>query len=379
MNDSRAHALDLAEDKAPTASNVVRVAAQTSPDDARWAFAQWALRERAGVKFSLARQMLFDREGLEMATGERIAAYHASRFPKGEAVVDLTCGIGADLMALASRGPARGFEIDPERAELARHNLAVHSLAAEVVEEDSMAADWVAEYAFCDPARRRDGRRTLRIEEFAPDPSAVAERFRYLRLGGIKLSPMLADADLEALGGRTEFVSYGGECREALVWIARGAGPAEVVAVHLESGLELPSGGVPDEAESPREFLFEADPAAIRAHCLGVLCERYGLTSLGGSNGYMTGDRLVDSPWMRAFHVLAHHTADLKRTRAEIRRLGGGTPIVKCRGAAIDVEKVRQDLRGEGEELVLAVYPYGRSLRHVVCRRAKAVIPPLLH
>jgi len=39
----------------------------------------------------------------------------------------------------------------------------------------------------------------------------------------IKLSPMLDDRVLESTGGRLEFVSLGGECREVLVGVAQSA------------------------------------------------------------------------------------------------------------------------------------------------------------
>ena len=79
---------------------------------ARWASLQSDLRKKALAKFADGGQMLFDREALEQATHEAIAVYHASRFPAGEIVVDMTVGIGADLIALAARGPVIGFELD---------------------------------------------------------------------------------------------------------------------------------------------------------------------------------------------------------------------------------------------------------------------------
>lgn len=360
-------ALDLAEGKEPTPENLRRVGAATSDEDARWAFAQWSLRQRARAKFALADRMLFDRESLEMASHEAVAAYHASRFPEGELVGDLTCGIGADLIALARRGPVSGFELDPERADYARHNLAVHGLEGDVAVTDSMQEPWLFEYAYCDPSRRVEGRRTLDLDQFAPRPKEVAERFKPLKLAAMKLSPMLLDRELESFGGRLEFVSFRGECREALVWF--GADPGRF-AVLAETGEALPAAGDPPATDAVGGYLFEADPAAVRAHCLGELCSRHDLRALGDSNGYLTGGSLVGSPWLTAFEVLADHAADLKRTRSVFKSLCAGTPVVKSRGAQVDVDKLRKDLRGDGEELVLIVYPVGRSLRHAIGRRA---------
>ncbi len=317
--------------------------------------------------------MLFDRDGLEMATQERVAAYHASRFPSRELVFDLASGIGSDLIALAGRGPATGIELDPVRAEYGLHNLAVHGRSCEVIVGDALAVPWQAEYAYCDPARRSNGRRTLHVAEFSPDPRAIAERFRTIRLGGIKLSPMLPDRVLESFEGELEFVSYRGECREALVWLGLAAATNGRLrtAVHVESGTRLAASAVPYQTTPlPSRYLFEADPAAIRAHCLGGLCAQYGLRTLGDSNGYLTGDDLVDAVWLRTYEVLGSHSADLRRTKLELARLGGGTPVVKSRAPSIDVAKLRHDLAGEGRELVVIAYPDGRSLRHAICRMA---------
>ncbi|HTQ08869.1 MAG TPA: hypothetical protein VMI31_02240 [Fimbriimonadaceae bacterium] len=363
-------ALAAAEGLEATPGNLTRVADATSESAARWAFGQWALRKRARAKFALADRMLFDSDGFEMASHEAVAGYHASCFSDGAEAADLSCGIGSDLIALARRGSALGFEFDPFRAACARHNLAVHELDAEVRVGDCLTAIWPSGFAFCDPSRRSQDLRRRSIADWTPDPFAVAERFRSLRLGGLKLSPMTDDRDLDRLGGSVEFVSFGGECREALVWLGSLSRPGRR-AVHIETGTFLESSESVPAVSTPKGRLFDADPAAIRAHCLGELGRRYGLSALGDSNGYLSGDADADTPWLRAYEVLAFHSADVKRTRTDLRRLGAGTPIVKCRGAKIDVDALRKELRGEGEELVVVVYPDGRSLKHVICRAAK--------
>lgn len=360
-----ARALALAKGLAATASAIESVSLETGVEAARWAFLQWELRAKAAGKFELADQMLFDRDGLEMATHERVAAFRAARYHEGSRVADLTCGIGADLIALARRGNVVGFEVDAQRAAMARHNLSVHGLSGEVVEQDCLGAAWDFEYAFADPSRRPGGRRTLNPADFLPDPVALAQRFEQLKLGAIKLSPMLADSFLESLGGRLEFLSYGGECREALVWLGREAVPGRY-AVHVESGERLEAGEPGPLTEEPGEWLLEADPAAIRAHGLGTLSSRFNLRELGDSNGYLTGEPAA-SPWLRSFRVLHHGPADLKRTTAALRELGAGTPELKQRGAGQDLIALRKKLKREGSRRVaLAIWVVGKSLRHTV-------------
>lgn len=362
MNEETLKALSLAEGLEPTAKSLEKVAAIATVEAARWAFLQWDLRNRAHRKFDRAREMLFDRDGLEMASALAVARYHASRFPCGELVVDMTAGIGSDTIALAERGPVTGFDLDRDRVSYTNWNVGVYGFEAEVKVGDSMTATGTR-FAFCDPARRSEGRRTLRLEDFSPNPLQVAEIFKSVELGGMKLSPMVPDVELVKFGGQLEFVSYESECREAIVWFGGSGGRR---AVHVESGATLDANEYGTYG-SPGKYLAEADPAAIRAHCLGTLCQDFGLTLLGDSNGYLTGDKVTLSPWMRWFEVLASLKGDLRETKVEMKRLGGGTPIVKSR-AKVDVDRMRRELKGEGEELVLMIYSEGKSIRHLIVR-----------
>ncbi|MBX3118154.1 MAG: hypothetical protein KF784_03750 [Fimbriimonadaceae bacterium] len=407
-------ALELARGMDASASNIERVGKSTSADAARWAFTQWDLRKRAKVKFERAEEMLFTREALEQSTGEVVARYHASAFPDGSLVADLTCGIGGDLIALAQRGPSVGYETDPERTTYARHNVSVYGLDAEIRESSCLEGEWAFDYAMADPARRVGGRRSIDPDDFAPNPVVLAEKMAGLKLGLIKLSPMLRDDFLESFGGVLEFVSFGGECREALVWLGRELGsltrpssvrdayrpspsrggglqtPDEIssprgggsvneenaggvanptrFAVHLESGERLSADPLPPPTvDTPSTHLYEADPAAIRAHCLNTLCEMHGLRGLSETNGYLTGEAVIESPWLRGWEVVAEPLPDLKLVKQELERLGSGTPVVKARGVDIDPAEVQKKLRLKGKPAyTVFIHTVGKKVRYII-------------
>ena len=67
--------------------------------------------------------MFFTDRALQQATDELLADYKARRFPAQRAVIDLGCGIGGDLLAIAQRGPTLGVDNDPILALLAAANL----------------------------------------------------------------------------------------------------------------------------------------------------------------------------------------------------------------------------------------------------------------
>lgn len=359
-------ALERSAGVEPTASNISRISKATSDEAATWAFTQWELRRRARVKFKLADRMLFTREALEQATHEEVAAYHASRFPEGALVADLTCGIGADLIALAKRGPAIGYDIDEERARYARWNAHVHGFEVEVRVEDSLAGAWDLEYAFVDPARRSSGKRLADPNDFSPNPLEVGSRFAKLKRGGMKLSPMLQDKFLEGFCGALEFISFGGECREAMVWLGSEVQTSRK-AVQVESGEMLDAGDEPVVAAEPTEFFFEADPAAIRAHCLGTLCDRFNLLALGDSNGYLTGDAYIRCVWLKAYKVLYTGKADTSLTKRLLQDLDVKVADIKQRGVGIDLQKLKKSLATDAaREVLLAVWPMGASHRHTI-------------
>lgn len=356
-------ALDLAAGLPATPANLTRVAKATSQDAARWAFGQWDLRARAKGRFPEPEKMLFIREALEQTTHFALAEYHASLFPEGETVIDITCGIGGDLLALAARGPAIGFELDPERAAYARWNLQAADRTGEVREEDGLAhiQTHPTPYVLADPARRVDGRRTVDPTVFTPDPFAIAEAARESRRWAMKLTPMMSDDDLARLAPRVEFVSYAGECREAL--LIGGTDPLEPGVWAVRPGQEPLRGNSPHlpVAERAEGWLHDADPAAVRAHALGD----FGLAALGDSPGYLVGPSRVESLWLRQYEVIDDVTP--KKLKATLKSLGADAPVLKQRGAGQNLDTWRKDLGRHGNlPVAVAFYVQGSAVRAAV-------------
>ncbi len=142
----------------------------------------------------------------------------------GDSVLDLTCGLGIDAIALARRfRRVVAVERDEALARVVRHNLTllgisnvevVNSTAEEYVSACNDHFDWI----YADPDRRSDaGRKMVCLEDCSPDMLALMPHLR--RLGervAIKLSPLF-DCD-EAFRlfspAEVEVVSLGGECKE---------------------------------------------------------------------------------------------------------------------------------------------------------------------
>ncbi|MET1062128.1 MAG: class I SAM-dependent methyltransferase, partial [Aeromicrobium sp.] len=178
------------------------------------------LRGKAGAKFGTdAAAMYFTHDALEQSTRMSVATHRAERLAAtgATAVVDLGCGIGGDLVALARAGlVVRGVEQDPVRAAIAAANLRALGLPGEVVCGDardvSVGPD---EVAFVDPARRDARGRTFSTADLQPPWEWVTQLLAGRAVA--KVMPGLAH-DAVPAGVEAEWVSDGGDLVEACLW-----------------------------------------------------------------------------------------------------------------------------------------------------------------
>lgn len=188
-----------------------------------------------------AAQCILPPLAFEQASSEACAAHKAIT---GDAVLDLTCGLGVDTLFLSRRfRRVVTLERDPVLADVARENFrrlgvgnveVVTAAAEEYLDGEGLRFDWV----YADPDRRAaDGRKLLRIEECSPDVLALRPRIRAAAARLCLKNSPLFDVD-EALrlfsDARVEVVSLGDECKEVIV-CDDGSGPL-VTATALGRG-----------------------------------------------------------------------------------------------------------------------------------------------
>lgn len=361
------HLVTIAESMPENITSLSRLTEKHGENLAKWAWSQRTLRQKAKSRFPEAHKMFFDPERLEQATHSAIAGYHASKFPGGELVIDCTTGIGSDLIALGKRGPVQGFEKSTSSAVYATLNAEALGVDAKVVLGNCLEHEWDAEYAFADPSRRIDGKRITELSDYQPNVTDLVAKMKGLRLAGIKLSPLLSDAELESFGGRVEFVSFKGECREACIWLGQDVRPGVFAVLVLPDGTteELAQDDDLGTTHEAKAWIFDADPAAVRAHCLGTFC----VPMLGDSPGYLTGDQKLDSPWLKGYEVMATPRFDLSEIKKVIREHDLKTPEIKQRGTKQDLIKLQKQLKSSGKTpCALILWAHGKSIR---CALAK--------
>jgi len=316
-------------------------------DRVRAALYVWDQRERAHGKFGDAADRLFaDRDGLEMASGLTVARHRAQRF--GDTwVADLCCGIGGDLMALAERGPCIGIDLDTARLQMARVNLGAHERnTAALIAGDSRFAPVKADAATADPARRQGGKRARCGSDYEPSLAYIPEWQQQFDLLAVKVSPAL---DLGELPVReeVEYVSWQGQCREAVLWFGQGDDCRRRATQIGEQTISLASAS--DEILRPPvqpvgRVLYDPDPALVRSHLIGELAEQLGAWSIVEDVAYLSSDDVHHTPWAKTLPLLEQVPFQLNRLQRVLRLNGWRPGVIRRRHFPIEPETLRQQL-----------------------------------
>ncbi|UOE22085.1 SAM-dependent methyltransferase [Thermobifida halotolerans] len=336
---------------------------------------QTRLRMRAEEKFGpLADRLFFTPDGLEQATRAPVAAHRARRFaelaaPDAAPVADLCCGIGADLLALAGAGLAvEGVDLDPLTAAVAEANIGAAGLSERArVRLGDATEIRAAEYSavFCDPARRGRRGRVFDPRAYSPSWDTVVELARRAPAGCVKAAPGLPHESIPD-GVAAEWVSVDWEVKETALWFGAFTGTgtpsrrATLLRTRTGSGevetttLTGRGLGAPPVSE-PLRYLYEPDGAVVRSHLVAEAAAAVDGALLDPAIAYITSDSLVRTPLCRVYEVREVMPFSLKRLRAALRERGVGTVTVKKRGSAVDVQRLRRDLRLAGPESAVVV------------------------
>lgn len=367
-------------------------------DVAAAALEQVALRRRGRSKLGERADGLFlTRAGLEQATRPRVAQFRAAEMGDAgvSSVIDLTCGLGLDALAMADAGlEVRAVEWDPVTATFAAANLGgppdphqsgrIARAAGDVVlVADATTVEIAAgETPFLDPARRTARGRTWKVEDFTPPWDFVLGR---LATGGwAKLGPGLPH-DLIPDGCAATWISDGGDLvevqlragtgREAVLLGAPEAPPAgDPEPMHSGGSNPEAAGRVEpvrvraaDAAPEVRQlgdWIVEPDPAITRAGAAGTLAADLDLGAVAPGIAYLTGDTPTAHPGLTWFSIIERLPLREKVLKAWVRDHGIGTLEIKKRGIDLDPATLRKRLRpkgGQSATLLLTPVPGGSA------------------
>ena len=370
-----ATAAELADGDPLTAASALR-SHGVDPGLAAAALTQATLRRRGTAKFGAdAAAMLFTRAGLEQATRSTVAARRAARLAASGAgsVADLGCGVGSDAIAFARAGlRVYAVDADPLTAAVATANADALGLADRITVStmDATAVDLArVDAVFCDPARRTTtGRRVFDPTGYSPPWDFVVGLAGRVPRTVLKLAPGI-DHALVPPGAEAEWVSVRGEVVEAAFWCGplattpRRASVLRGVAVDELTG----SGGATAPVGPVRRYLYDPDGAVVRSHLVAEFAATIGGTLADPTIAYVYADEARDTPFGRCLEIVESLPFSLKRLRAAVRDRGAGRVTIAKRGSAVDVERLRRDLRptGDAELTVVLTRVTGAPFAHL--------------
>ncbi len=183
-------------------------------------------------------------KAFEQSSSEAAAA---TKPISGESVLELTCGLGVDAVALSKKfKKVVTLERDELLAEVARENFkrlginnidVISTSAEEYLESCSEHFDWI----YVDPDRRGDdGKKKVLLEDCSPNILTLKKEIERVADNlAVKCSPIF-DVD-EAFrlypGCKVEVISVGDECKEVNIYIERlGDGKEMIGATAVGKG-----------------------------------------------------------------------------------------------------------------------------------------------
>jgi hypothetical protein len=369
---------EVAKVGTPTPADLMRWRKDAPADQVAAAVRLVAARRRGATKFDRAAAMWLEATGLEQATAEAVARHKATRFA-GTTVVDLCSGIGGDALALAARAESV-IAVDRSYGMCRRllWNAAAYEVAARILAVRADAKRFSippGALVHIDPDRRDCGpRRAVKLEQYTPSLAFLERLIRSCPGGALKLGPA-SDFDLHfrRADHEVELVSLRGECKEATLWFG-------TLATCRRRATALPTGATwcdrdgPTHpacpVEAPRAWIFDPDPALIRAGLLDSVATAYGLARVSGGVDFLTGSTPVDSPFLAGFLVESTMPLDRKRLRALVRERGLGPLEIKIRGVDIRPEQLRGELRpGTHNPATLILYTSESGARAILAHR----------
>jgi hypothetical protein len=149
-----------------------------------------------------------------------------------------------------------------------------------------------------------------------------------------------------------EFISERGELKECALWF--GAFKSAERRATLVNGDTihslLPEAAPVEPPGRPLAYLYEPDPAVLRAGLVTTLAARLNARQLDPDIAYLTAAAVQPTPLARAYAIEAALPFQLKRLREALRIRGVGRVTVKKRGSPLEPEELIRQLRLSGPE-----------------------------
>ncbi len=323
---------------------------------------------------------------IEQCSSEASAQYKADLL-QGQTFADLTGGLGIDTYFIAQKFQQSDYvEQQTELCDLAIHNCEV--LKANVNVWNESAEDYLKhcepkDYIFIDPARRDEhGRKTVSIADCTPDVSALQdELLQKAEKVMIKLSPMLdISKALEELHHvkAVHVVAVANECKELVFILERGyQSEPQFVCVNLMTSQPEVCFAQEEERQCPSRladgvlnYLYEPNPAVMKAGCFKLLTERFDVCKLHKNSNLYTSNQLITDFPGRIFEVVdwAPYNKKVNQTLLQ----GVEKASIAVRNFPLSVAELRRVLKIKDGDIVYLFATTLKGEEKVIIRTKKA-------
>ena len=305
---------------------------------------------------------------IEQCSSEASAKYKATLL-HGQSLADLTGGLGIDTYFISQHFVQTDYvERQVELCDLARHNFEV--LKAKVDVRNETAEEYLnhcepKDCIFIDPARRDEhGRKTVSISDCTPDVAALQDLLlEKAEIVMVKLSPMLdISKALEEMRHVKEVhvVAVANECKELDLVVQRGfQGEPQFVCVNLLTAQPELRFMQEEErhctsriADGVSHYLYEPNPAVMKAGCFKLLTQRFDVLKLHKNSNLYTSERLFPDFPGRVFEVEGWAPYNKKVKQALLHDVGQAS--IAVRNFPLSVAELRKTLKiSDGDEIYL--------------------------
>ena len=119
------------------------------------------------------------------------------------------------------------------------------------------------------------------------------------------------------------------------------------------------------------DYLYEPDPAYIKARLIDTLAQQYDLTQIHPKIAYLTGEEKRGTPVLKTYEVMRVTSTEPAEINAALGELGIGRIDFKARGVRVDMKGIHKRIIGKGKRRGIVVFTVvGKKDRAVICRYA---------
>lgn len=291
-------------------------------------------RHKAIEKFSKAGDMFFTAEALEQAGSENIARHIAERFtkvlPLDSGVMDLTCGVGSDAIALAKYFRVKAVDYNEVHLTCARYNALVYGVDQNIefilgkAENNIQSTDAF----FVDPQRMREGQTKARfLADSSPDILTLLPRLLKITENiCIKISPAFDYSELKQLPiiPEVEIISEKHTNKAALLWFGEfKTCTRRATTLSPERIVSFTNQQTTDEVHvnpRPLAYMYEPNKSITKAQLVDEVAHQFGLQKINSHIAFLTSnDRMEDVQGVfRVFQVISVQPFSLKALKRDL-------------------------------------------------------------